>query len=158
MNYSAYYETDVVNGTGTRCVLFVSGCSHMCKGCYNQATWNPNNGFKYTKELEDKIIADLSDTRIKRHGITLSGGDPMYESNIPTILNLCKRIKDECKDKDIWLYTGYTLEQLQEDELRKPLLEYIDVLVDGKFIKELKDPNLKFRGSSNQRIIYLQEA
>ncbi|QKN85128.1 anaerobic ribonucleotide reductase small subunit [Vibrio phage Cody] len=160
MNYMNYYPTDVVNGEGTRCVLFVSGCSHGCKGCYNKATWNPNNGHEFTKELEDQIITDLQDTRIKRKGITLSGGDPMHKANVQQLVQLCHRIKTECPGKDIWLYTGYTLEELKEDKnpYRQALLGYTDVLVDGKFEQELYDPGLRFRGSSNQRIIYLGDA
>lgn len=160
MNYSAYYQTDVVNGQGTRCVLFVSGCSHGCKGCYNKATWNPNYGHEFTKEMEDQIIKDLQDTRIIRKGITLSGGDPMHKRNAQPLVQLCHRIKMECPDKDIWLYTGYTYQELLDDKnpYRAALLEYVDVLVDGKFEQDLYDPGLKFRGSSNQNIIYLGNA
>ncbi len=160
MNYSAYYQTDVVNGEGTRCVLFVSGCEHACRGCYNQKTWNPNNGHEFTQELEDQIIADLNDTRIKRRGITLSGGDPMHRANAQRLVQLCHRIRKECPGKDIWLYTGFTREQLIEDKnpYRRALLDYTDVLVDGKFEQDLYDPGLRFRGSSNQRIIYLGSA
>ncbi|QCQ57671.1 hypothetical protein ACHELOUS_74 [Vibrio phage Achelous] len=160
MNYMNYYPTDVVNGEGTRCVLFVSGCSHGCKGCYNEVAWNPNNGHEFTQELEDQIIKDLQDTRIKRKGITLSGGDPMHKRNAQQLVQLCHRIKTECPGKDIWLYTGYALEELKEDKnpYRQALLGYTDVLVDGKFEQELYDPGLRFRGSSNQRIIYLGDA
>ena len=160
MNYSQYYQTDVLNGTGTRCVLFVSGCSHGCKGCYNESTWNPKHGNLFTEAMADQIIKDLQDTRIKRKGITLTGGDPMHKKNAQELVRLCHRIKQECPDKDIWLYTGYTLAELQEDRnpYRKALLSYIDVLVDGKFVEELKDPELKFRGSSNQKLIYMERA
>lgn len=157
MNISNYIDLSVVDGEGTRCVLFVSGCSHKCKGCYNKSTWNPKSGYEFTKEMEDRIIADLKDTRIKRRGITLSGGDPLHFNNRDGILRLCRRIKQECPDKDIWLYTGYALECLKEMEnmVIDFILGYVDVLVDGKFEQELKDPSLKFRGSSNQRIIYM---
>lgn len=154
MKYSAYYPTDVVNGEGTRCVLFVSGCEHKCKGCYNQSTWNPNRGAVFTQQLEDQIIADLNDTRIKRKGITLTGGDPMHKNNVQRLIQLCHRIKTECPGKDIWLYTGFTLKELLHsgNPYRKGLLEYVDVLVDGKYVEELRDPSLAFRGSSNQVI------
>ena len=149
-----YIATDVVNGEGTRCVLFLSGCTHGCQGCYNEAAWNPKSGHPYTQYLEDQIISDLKDARIKRKGITLSGGDPLHPRNFASVLRLCKRIRNECPTKDIWLYTGYTLEQVKQGRFCA-ILDYIGVLVDGKFEKDLYDPSLRFRGSSNQNIIYL---
>ncbi|ENM3850490.1 anaerobic ribonucleoside-triphosphate reductase-activating protein [Vibrio cholerae] len=150
MNYHQYYPIDVVNGPGTRCTLFVSGCVHQCKGCYNQSTWSLSSGHRYTQEMEDKIIADLKDTRIKRRGLSLSGGDPMHPTNLSAVLQLVQRVKTECPDKDIWLWTGYTLAEL--DDSQQALLPYIDVLVDGKFIQEQADPGLEWRGSANQVI------
>ncbi|EIE9612131.1 anaerobic ribonucleoside-triphosphate reductase-activating protein [Vibrio cholerae] len=150
MNYHQYYPIDVVNGPGTRCTLFVSGCVHQCKGCYNQSTWSLSSGHRYTQEMEDKIIADLKDTRIKRRGLSLSGGDPMHPANLSVVLQLVQRVKNECPDKDIWLWTGYTLAEL--DDSQQALLPYIDVLVDGKFIQEQADPGLEWRGSANQVI------
>ncbi|EGR2449787.1 TPA: anaerobic ribonucleoside-triphosphate reductase-activating protein [Vibrio cholerae] len=150
MNYHQYYPIDVVNGPGTRCTLFVSGCVHQCKGCYNQSTWSLSSGHRYTQEMEDKIIADLKDTRIKRRGLSLSGGDPMHPANLSVVLQLVQRVKTECPDKDIWLWTGYTLAEL--DDSQQALLPYIDVLVDGKFIQEHADPGLEWRGSANQVI------
>lgn len=150
MNYHQYYPIDVVNGPGTRCTLFVSGCVHQCKGCYNQSTWSLSSGHRYTQEIEDKIIADLKDTRIKRRGLSLSGGDPMHPANLSVVLQLVQRVKTECPDKDIWLWTGYTLAEL--DDSQQALLPYIDVLVDGKFIQEQADPGLEWRGSANQVI------
>ncbi|HEJ2454831.1 TPA: anaerobic ribonucleoside-triphosphate reductase-activating protein [Vibrio cholerae] len=150
MNYHQYYPIDVVNGPGTRCTLFVAGCVHQCKGCYNQSTWSLSSGHRYTQEMEDKIIADLKDTRIKRRGLSLSGGDPMHPANLSAVLQLVQRVKTECPDKDIWLWTGYTLAEL--DDSQQALLPYIDVLVDGKFIQEQADPGLEWRGSANQVI------
>ncbi|ENM3954228.1 anaerobic ribonucleoside-triphosphate reductase-activating protein [Vibrio cholerae] len=150
MNYHQYYPIDVVNGPGTRCTLFVSGCVHQCKGCYNQSTWSLSSGHRYTQEMEDKIIADLKDTRIKRRGLSLSGGDPMHPANLSVVLQLVQRVKTECPDKDIWLWTGYTLAEL--DDSQQALLPYIDVLVDGKFIQEQAVPGLEWRGSANQVI------
>ncbi|ENM3882547.1 anaerobic ribonucleoside-triphosphate reductase-activating protein [Vibrio cholerae] len=150
MNYHQYYPIDVVNGPGTRCTLFVSGCVHQCKGCYNQSTWSLSSGHRYTQEMEDKIIADLKDTCIKRRGLSLSGGDPMHPANLSAVLQLVQRVKTECPDKDIWLWTGYTLAEL--DDNQQALLPYIDVLVDGKFIQEQADPGLEWRGSANQVI------
>ncbi len=150
MNYHAYYALDVVNGEGTRCSLFVSGCEHQCKGCYNQSTWRLDSGYPYTNVLEDQIIADLNDTRVKRRGLSLSGGDPLHPSNVDTILALVKRVRAECPGKDIWLWTGYLLESLSGQQ--KAVIEYLDVLIDGKFEQALYDPGLQWRGSSNQVI------
>ena len=155
MNYHNYYSVDVVNGPGTRCTLFVSGCVHQCRGCYNQSTWRLDAGHVYTQEMEDQIIADLNDSRIKRRGLSLSGGDPLHPANVPAILQLVQRVHAECPGKDIWLWSGYRLEEL--DPQQKAVLEYVDVVVDGKFEKELHDPELIWRGSSNQVIHYLKE-
>ena len=113
MNYCKYIPIDVINGEGTRCTLFVAGCNHHCKGCYNQSTWNPQAGFPFTEEMIEQIIADLNDTRIRRRGLSLSGGDPLHPNNVATVKALCKRIREECPpEKDIWLWTGYLKEQL----------------------------------------------
>ncbi|OCG09968.1 anaerobic ribonucleotide reductase-activating protein [Gilliamella sp. wkB178] len=151
MNYHRYYPVDVVNGEGTRCVLFVAGCVHQCRGCYNKSTWGLNSGSPFTQALEDQIIKDLQDTEIKRQGLTLSGGDPLHPQNVPTILELVKRVKTECTNKDIWLWTGYKLDELSTEQ--QEVVSYIDVLIDGKFVQELADPKLLWRGSSNQ-VIY----
>lgn len=153
MNYHRYYSVDVVNGPGTRCSLFVAGCVHQCRGCYNKSTWSLNSGIPFTQEVEDQIIADLQDVNIKRQGLSLSGGDPLHPQNVPTILKLVKRVKTECENKDIWLWTGYKRDQLTSQQ--NQVLDYIDVLVDGKFVQDLADPNLIWRGSSNQVIHYL---
>lgn len=151
MNYHRYYPVDVVNGEGTRCVLFVAGCVHQCRGCYNKSTWGLDSGSPFTQALEDQIIKDLQDTEIKRQGLSLSGGDPLHPQNVPTILNLVNRVKTECPDKDIWLWTGYKLDELTPEQ--QAVVAYVDVLIDGKFVQELADPKLLWRGSSNQ-IIY----
>ncbi|MFZ7304861.1 anaerobic ribonucleoside-triphosphate reductase-activating protein [Avibacterium avium] len=151
MNYLQYYPIDIVNGEGTRCTLFVSGCEHACKGCYNQKSWSFSAGVPFDKAMEDQIIRDLQDQRIKRQGLSLSGGDPLHPRNVPTLLALVKRVKRECPDKDIWLWTGYKLAEL--NDLQRQMLPYIDVLIDGKFIKEQADPSLIWRGSANQ-VIY----
>ncbi|MFZ7186944.1 anaerobic ribonucleoside-triphosphate reductase-activating protein [Avibacterium avium] len=150
MNYLQYYPIDIVNGEGTRCTLFVSGCEHACKGCYNQKSWSFSAGVPFDKAMEDQIIRDLQDQRIKRQGLSLSGGDPLHPRNVPTLLALVKRVKRECPDKDIWLWTGYKLAEL--NDLQRQMLPYIDVLIDGKFIKEQADPSLIWRGSANQMI------
>lgn len=153
MNYHRYYSVDVVNGPGTRCSLFVAGCVHQCRGCYNKSTWSLDSGIPFTQEVEDQIVADLQDVNIKRQGLSLSGGDPLHPQNVPTILKLVKRVKTECENKDIWLWTGYKRDQLTPQQ--NQVLDYIDVLVDGKFVQDLADPNLIWRGSSNQVIHYL---
>ncbi len=150
MNYHQYHPIDVVNGPGTRCTLFVSGCEHQCRGCYNQGTWSPSSGHPFTQQLEDRIIADLNDSRVKRRGLSLSGGDPLHPQNVAAILKLVERVKSECPDKDIWLWSGYLLGELTEAQ--QAIVEQVDVLVDGKFEQELADPALDWRGSSNQII------
>lgn len=150
MNYSQYYDIDVVNGPGTRCTLFVSGCEHNCRGCYNQSTWNTSSGQLFTSELEDKIISDLNDKRISKRGLSLSGGDPLHPANVKSVLALVKRVRKEAPGKDIWCWTGYTLEQLSDAQ--REVVDLIDVVIDGKFEQDLADPSLKWRGSSNQII------
>ncbi|ASF13982.1 anaerobic ribonucleoside-triphosphate reductase-activating protein [Shewanella xiamenensis] len=153
MNYQQYYPVDVVNGPGTRATLFVSGCEHQCRGCYNQSTWDVRSGHLFDKAMEDNIIADLQDTRIVRRGLSLSGGDPLLPANLEGILVLVKRVKAECPGKDIWLWTGYVWNELSDKQ--RAVLEYVDVLVDGKFEQNLADPSLPYRGSSNQVIRFL---
>lgn len=150
MNYMQYINGDDVNGDGMRCTLFVAGCEMMCEGCHNPESWKLNAGHSYTKDFEDKIIQDLKSSWIK--GLSLSGGHPLHIKNFYTVLRLCKRVKRELPNKDIWLWTGYTLEGVEDNLLRRQILDVVDVLVDGKFVLELRDTNLKWRGSSNQRI------
>lgn len=154
MNFSQYYPTDMLNGPGIRSVLFLSGCSHGCKGCYNQSAWNPNSGEEFTKDIEDRIITDLNDTRIKRSGLSLSGGDPLHQRNLEGVNHIINRVRKECPGKTIWMWTGYTINQLKD--LRLEVAKSVDVLVDGRFEESLYDPNLKFRGSSNQHIIEIK--
>lgn len=150
MNYHQYYAIDVVNGPGTRCTLFVAGCIHQCRGCYNQSTWRLDSGVPFTQEMEDRIIADLQDTRINRQGLSLSGGDPLHPANVPAILKLVQRVRTECPQKDIWLWTGYKREELTPEQQK--VVRLLNVLVDGKFEQSLYDPGLIWRGSSNQVI------
>jgi anaerobic ribonucleoside-triphosphate reductase activating protein len=154
MNYHQYYPVDVIDGPGTRCTLFVAGCEHQCPGCYNKSTWRVNSGVPFTKELEDHIIADLQDTRIHRQGLTLSGGDPLHPQNLSAVLHLAQRVRKECPDKDIWVWTGYTLAALTPAQQEVTAL--INVLIDGRFVQELRDPALIWRGSSNQVVNYLR--
>ena len=154
MNFSQYYSVDVVNGPGTRATLFVSGCIHQCRGCYNQSTWSPDSGELFTLEHQDQIIADLNDPRIKRRGLSLTGGDPLYPGNLEAVLQLVARVKAECPGKDIWMWSGYLLSELSERQ--QEVVDYVDVLVDGKFEQSNADPRLEWRGSSNQIIHYFK--
>ncbi|WP_208975908.1 anaerobic ribonucleoside-triphosphate reductase-activating protein [Pseudovibrio exalbescens] len=151
MNFHQYYPIDVVNGPGTRCTLFVSGCVHKCPGCYNARTWKPESGLPFTEAAEDQIITDLTDPIIKRRGLSLSGGDPLFPGNVEAVARLVARVRREAPGKDIWLWTGYTFESMTSAQ--REVLHDIDVLIDGKFVQALHDPRLKWRGSSNQRII-----
>ncbi|EAS41993.1 anaerobic ribonucleoside-triphosphate reductase-activating protein [Photobacterium profundum] len=155
MHYNNYYPVDVVNGPGTRCTLFVSGCEHQCRGCYNKSTWRLDSGHAFTQEMEDNIINDLNDTRIKRRGLSLSGGDPLHPANLASVLKLVMRVKTECVGKDIWLWSGYVLAELNEQQ--QQIVDLIDVLVDGKFEQDKRDPSLVWKGSENQVIHYFNE-
>ncbi len=150
MHYQRYYPIDVVNGPGTRCTLFVSGCEHHCPGCYNQSTWRPDSGHAFDGSLADRIIADLNDSRIPRRGLSLSGGDPLHPANLADVLALIKRVRAESHGKDIWLWSGYSLAELSPDQ--REVVALIDVLVDGRFEQALADPGLIWRGSANQQI------
>ncbi|UXI04392.1 anaerobic ribonucleoside-triphosphate reductase-activating protein [Photobacterium sp. TY1-4] len=152
MNYHQYYPVDVVNGPGTRCTLFVSGCEHQCRGCYNQSTWRPDSGHSFTEDMAAQIIRDLNDPRIPRRGLSLSGGDPLHPANVADVLQLVKRVRESCPGKDIWLWTGYVLAEL--NPAQQAVVQLVDVLIDGKYIQAERDPSLTWRGSANQVIHY----
>lgn len=143
------YKETVVDGKGLRYSIYFAGCTHACKGCHNKESWCPDNGALVTEEYLDKIINEINSNPLL-DGITLSGGDPLY--NPDEMLEIVKYLKEKT-GMNIWLYTGYTIEELRKDNRRMKVLQYVDTLVDGKFVQELYDPLLKFRGSSNQRII-----
>ncbi|WP_081168115.1 anaerobic ribonucleoside-triphosphate reductase activating protein [Lactococcus garvieae] len=152
---SDYKPFNFVDGEGVRCSLYLSGCKFHCEGCYNQATWNFRYGSPYTQELEEKIMSDLSQSYVQ--GLTLLGGEPFLNTGV--VLPLVKRIRTELPEKDIWSWTGYTWEELmQEDETKLELLRNIDILVDGRFKLSKKNLLLQFRGSSNQRIIDVKKS
>lgn len=156
MNFSAITYPDVNNGSGCRVTFWVSGCPHHCSGCHNPETWDENFGKKFTVNVRNQLINLLSPCYIK--GLTISGGEPLYKNNIEDVFNLISKVKNVLPEKDIWLYTGYKIEELlTHDNLQKHILKYIDVLVDGRFVNSLKDSSLAFRGSSNQRIIDVQK-
>lgn len=151
MNYHQYFPLDVVNGPGTRATLFVSGCEHQCRGCYNQSTWDEKSGHPFDEAMKARIISDLNDSRIRRRGLSLSGGDPLLPANIEALRSLVIEVREQCPGKDIWLWTGYRLEDFSAAQAS--LAALVDVIVDGRFEKALFDPKLRFRGSSNQRIL-----
>ncbi len=149
MNYGAIKKTDIANGSGVRVSLFVSGCRNRCKGCFQPETWDFHYGQPFTEKTEDEIIEALRPSWIQ--GLSILGGDPMEPENQAALLPFLKRVRAELPDKDIWIYTGYTLESVSDSAL----LDLVDVVVDGPFIEEEKDAGLAFRGSRNQRIIHL---
>lgn len=149
MNYYSITKNDMLNGDGLRVVLWVAGCSHNCHNCQNPFTHDPNGGKHFDHLAQFEIFDELRKDYIS--GLTLSGGDPMFKSNRQEILCFIKKVKYLFPDKTIWLYTGYTYEQIQDD----PILSYIDVLVDGRYKEEYSVPSPKWCGSSNQKIIKL---
>lgn len=147
MNYHNITTDDMLNGDGLRTVLWVSGCTHHCKECQNPITWDPQGGIPFDEDAENELFAKLSKDYIS--GITFSGGDPLHPNNRETILRLAKRVREELPEKTIWLYTGF----LWEDVITMPISRYLDVLVDGRFERQLLDNKLHWCGSSNQRVI-----
>lgn len=161
MKYANIKYFDVANGEGIRTSLFVSGCTHHCKGCFNEVAWDFQYGQDFTEEVENKILDSLKPYYIA--GLTLLGGEPMEKANQKGLFNLVKKVKQIYPEKTIWCFTGYLFEDLldggkQRTEYTEQLLNNIDVIVDGKFIEELKDLTLKFKGSSNQRTINVPES
>lgn len=170
MKYAKINKTDIANGPGTRVSIFVSGCGHHCKGCFNSEAWDFNFGEEFTDETIEEIIDALEPNYI--HGLTVLGGEPLHQYNRENVLKLLKRVKYEFGNtKSIWIYTGYTIEELVSDscegipdiippfhDLRlRQILGHTDVLVDGRFVQELNVIDLPFRGSTNQRFINVAE-
>lgn len=157
MNYATIKTHDVANGPGVRVSLFVSGCTHHCKGCFNSETWDFNYGELFDSNIADKVISALAPVYIK--GFSLLGGEPFEPCNQEVLAGLLERIKTEYPNKTVWCYSGYDFERdistfrLGDADITKRMLKCIDVLVDGRFVEAKKDLNLRFRGSSNQRII-----
>ena len=162
MNYGTIKKTDIADGLGVRVSLFVSGCTHHCKGCFNEETWDFGYGKEYTPETQQEILDALSPDYIA--GLTLIGGEPFEPSNQRELIGLVREVKKRFPDKNIWCYTGYTFERdlLQESrarcEVTDELLSNIDILVDGEFMIDKKNIMLKFRGSENQRIILCKQS
>ena len=157
MNYATIKDCDIANGPGIRVSLFVSGCRHRCKGCFNEVAWDFHYGEPFTQDTIDRILKMLAPDHIK--GLTLLGGEPFEPENQPAIVDLLRQIKGKYPEKTIWAFSGYLFDRdilggrLGPWEVTREYIGYLDVLVDGPFIMEKKDLTLRFRGSSNQRII-----
>lgn len=162
MRYASIKKCDVANGTGIRVSIFVSGCHHHCKGCFNTDAWDFNYGNEFTNETQEKILEALDKDYIQ--GLTLIGGEPLEYVNQKGLLPLVKKVKERFPNKTIWCYTGYLFDkEIMENMYKKwpetkELISSIDVIVDGKFEEDLRDLNLKFKGSSNQRIIDVKKS
>ncbi len=158
MNYANIKYCDVANGEGVRTTLFVSGCRHYCKDCFNEVAWSFDHGSPFDIAVEDKIIESLKPSYIS--GLTLLGGEPMEKENQEALLPFLKRVRQECPDKSVWLFSGFTFEELTGvvpsrcfSDITIELLKLCDILVDGRFVADEKDITLQFRGSRNQRVI-----
>lgn len=150
MRYHNITKEDMLNGDGLRVVLWLSGCLHHCRNCQNPITWDPDDGLIFDEAAKQELYEELDKDYIS--GITFSGGDPLYPGTREELTGLIKEIRSRYPDKTIWVYTGYDWETVRGLEL----IPYINVLVDGKFVEELKDNNLPWKGSSNQRVIDVQ--
>lgn len=158
MYYGNIKPVSIENGYGVRVSLFVSGCRNCCKGCFSSQTWDFCYGKEFTQDTMNEILRDLEPSYVQ--GITILGGEPMEPENQECVLNIIQNIRTKLPDKDIWMYSGFTLDEMLGDnhsrcktEFLKDILNNLDVLVDGKFVEGLKNVSLKFRGSSNQRVI-----
>ena len=162
MYYGEIKKVDIANGEGVRVSLFVSGCTHHCRNCFNEETWDFKFGKPFTEETENEIMEYLRPDYIR--GISLLGGEPFEPANQRVLLPFLRRIRKELPEKDVWCYSGYTLDRelLGESrarcEVTDEMIGLIDVLVDGEYVDELRNISLKFRGSSNQRIIDVKES
>lgn len=157
MNYQSITYPDVNNGLGCRVTLWVSGCPHHCKGCHNQHTWDANSGIPFSNKSKEQLFEILSNPYIK--GLTISGGEPLFSYNISELADLVEEIKIKFPTKDIWLYTGYTLDEIKNmlyildvNSFLYTILLNIDYIVEGRYEENLRDTSLAFRGSSNQNI------
>ena len=161
MNYANIKRTDVANGPGIRVSLFVSGCTHGCRGCFNKEAWDFHYGEEYTALVEEEILRLLAPDYIR--GLSVLGGEPMEPQNREAVLGLLRKVRQRYPQKDIWCYTGYDYEKdilswAQQQEAVRERLSLIDVLVDGEFVEERKNLRLAFRGSENQRLIDVKES
>ncbi len=152
MKYHNITKDDMLNGDGLRVVLWVAGCSHHCKNCQNPVTWNPDDGLEFTGETKQEIFTELRKSYVS--GITFSGGDPLHALNVQEVTRLAKEIRENFPDKTIWIYTGFLWSEIKHLEIMK----FADVVVDGKYVEELRDTQLYWRGSSNQRVIDVRKS
>ncbi len=150
MRYHNITKDDMLNGDGLRVVLWVAGCSHCCKGCQNPVTWDPNGGLPFDESAREEIFQQLDKDYIS--GITFSGGDPLHPANSLEVKEFMAEIKEKYPDKTIWLYTGSEWESI----FRMSVMRYVDVCVDGEYVEKLRDTKLRWKGSSNQRVIDVQ--
>ena len=159
MNYATIKNCDIANGPGVRVSLFVSGCTHHCKGCFNEVAWDFNYGQPFTQKTIDRILEMMRPGYIK--GITLLGGEPFEPQNQPVLVELLRQVKAAYPEKTVWAFSGYLFDKdilpcrLGDPVVTREFLSYLDVLVDGQFVLEKKNLSLRFRGSSNQRIIHV---
>ncbi len=162
MNYADIKQYDVANGPGIRVSVFVSGCTHYCKGCFNKEAWDFNYGKPFTDDTIQTVLTYLKPSYVK--GLTVLGGEPLEPKNQPEVLRLLKAVKKQYPEKSVWMFSGYDFEKdilnrmCQEVPETKEILSCLEVLVDGKFVEELKNLSLRFKGSSNQRTILVQES
>lgn len=154
MNYGQIRKYDIANGSGIRTSIFVTGCTHKCFNCFNEEYQDPKAGKLWTEKETAQVVSYVTDPNVA--GLTLLGGEPFQ--NVDGLLDVVKAVRDAAPDKDIWVYSGYTWNQLIDCPGKKALLEQCDILVDGRFVDELKDPSLRFRGSKNQRIIDVKKS
>ena len=155
MNYGEIKTCDIANGEGVRVSLFVSGCTHHCKNCFNDVAWDFGYGKPFTEETEEMLLKALEPDYVD--GLSLLGGEPFEPENQRALLPFLKKVRERFPKKNIWCYTGFTYEQVLEDERLAQILPYIDTLVEGPFVESLRTTELPFRGSSNQRIIHLKD-
>ncbi len=155
MKYHNITHDDMLNGEGLRVVLWLSGCEHLCEGCQNAFTANYDSGLDFDDKAKAEIFSFLDKDYIS--GLTLSGGDPLYQKNLDELLPFIEEVKTKYPNKTIWLYTGHSYEEITKKDILKDYIKYIDVLIDGKFVKKLLDVNYKWAGSTNQKVIDVQK-
>lgn len=158
MKYGDIKYYDVINGIGVRVSIFVSGCSHHCEHCFNKETWDDTYGEEFDANVENNIFQYISKYNSVIKGISILGGDPTYSKNIKPLSDFIDRFKDKFPTKDIWIWSGYTWEKILKDKDMYKLISKCDVLIDGVFVEKLKNIKLKFRGSSNQRVIDIKKS
>ena len=162
MNYATIKPVDIANGPGVRVSLFVSGCTHRCKGCFNEEAWDFQFGKPFTEDIQKQLLSSLDHDYIE--GLTLLGGEPMEPSNQESLLPFIKAVREHLPGKTIWCFTGYDFEKdilgkmMKTSEVTRELIPLFDVMVDGKFVAEKKNLSLKFRGSENQRVLNVKKS